>query len=193
MFGKWRPFPTWAAALLFGFSSALADRLPDAYGNQWGTLFQALPYVLTLIAVAGVIGRSIGPAAAAGRMRSSSSAQPAPPRLLGVLALLAIPVGVAASQRSRAYAARVALRRRSGRVRPGLARSCSRRARERHAASSPAAAARRERRPILGLVGPLVGVTRALALGFYGLLVCAQSSAAPAATLRRPCSRSGTA
>jgi ABC-type uncharacterized transport system permease subunit len=64
VFGKWRPFPTYAAALLFGFSSALADRLPTAYGNQWGTLFQALPYLLTLIAVAGVIGRSIGPAAA---------------------------------------------------------------------------------------------------------------------------------
>jgi ABC-type uncharacterized transport system permease subunit len=64
VFGKWRPFPTFCAALLFGFSSALADRLPIAYGNQWGTLFQALPYVLTLVAVAGVIGRSIGPAAA---------------------------------------------------------------------------------------------------------------------------------
>jgi simple sugar transport system permease protein len=64
VFGKWRPFPTYCAALLFGFSSALADRLPSAYGNQWGTLFQALPYLLTLIAVAGVIGRSIGPAAA---------------------------------------------------------------------------------------------------------------------------------
>jgi simple sugar transport system permease protein len=64
VFGKWRPFATWGATLLFGFSSALADRLPQAYGNQWGTLFQALPYVLTIIAVAGVIGRSIGPAAA---------------------------------------------------------------------------------------------------------------------------------
>jgi simple sugar transport system permease protein len=64
VFGKWRPFPTWGATLLFGFSSALADRLPTAYGNQWGTLFSALPYVLTLVAVAGVIGRSIGPAAA---------------------------------------------------------------------------------------------------------------------------------
>jgi general nucleoside transport system permease protein len=63
VFGKWKPFPTWGATLLFGFSSALADRLPNAYGNQWGTLFQALPYLLTLIAVAGVIGRSIGPAA----------------------------------------------------------------------------------------------------------------------------------
>ena len=64
VFGKWKPFHAWGAALLFGFSSALADRLPTAYGNQWGTLFQALPYLLTLIAVAGVIGRSIGPAAA---------------------------------------------------------------------------------------------------------------------------------
>jgi ABC-type uncharacterized transport system permease subunit len=64
VFGKWRPFPTWGAALLFGFSSALADKLPDGYGDQWGTLFQALPYALTLVAVAGVIGRSIGPAAA---------------------------------------------------------------------------------------------------------------------------------
>jgi simple sugar transport system permease protein len=64
IFGRWRPFGAFTATLVFGFSSALADRLPNAYGNQWGTLFQALPYVLTLIAVAGVIGRSIGPAAA---------------------------------------------------------------------------------------------------------------------------------
>jgi ABC-type uncharacterized transport system permease subunit len=64
IFGKWRPFPTWGATLLFGFSSALAGRLPSAYGANSGTLFQALPYLLTLVAVAGVIGRSIGPAAA---------------------------------------------------------------------------------------------------------------------------------
>jgi ABC-type uncharacterized transport system permease subunit len=63
IFGKWRPFGAFAAALLFGFSSALADRLPTAYGTASGTLFNALPYVLTLIAVAGVVGRSIPPAA----------------------------------------------------------------------------------------------------------------------------------
>jgi general nucleoside transport system permease protein len=63
IFGGWRPFGAYGAALLFGFSSALALRLPDAYGSSAGTLFQALPYVLTLIAVAGVIGRSIPPAA----------------------------------------------------------------------------------------------------------------------------------
>jgi ABC-type uncharacterized transport system permease subunit len=64
IFGRWRPFGAFGAALLFGFASAFAPRLEnvDAWAN-YGTLFQALPYVLTLIAVAGVIGRSIPPAA----------------------------------------------------------------------------------------------------------------------------------
>ena len=62
IFGRWRPGGALAAALLFGFSSALAQRLP-VFSPSAATLFQALPYVLTLIAVAGVIGRSIPPAA----------------------------------------------------------------------------------------------------------------------------------
>jgi ABC-type uncharacterized transport system permease subunit len=62
IFGNWRPFGAFAAALLFGFSSALAQRLPE-YSESGATLFQTLPYVLTLIAVAGVIGRSIPPLA----------------------------------------------------------------------------------------------------------------------------------
>jgi ABC-type uncharacterized transport system permease subunit len=62
IFGAWRPYGAFSACLLFGFSSALAQRLPE-YSGSAATLFQALPYVLTLIAVAGVIGRSIPPAA----------------------------------------------------------------------------------------------------------------------------------
>ena len=62
IFGNWRPFGAFGAALLFGFSTALAYRLP-VYSSNAATLFQALPYVLTLIAVAGVIGRTIPPAA----------------------------------------------------------------------------------------------------------------------------------
>jgi simple sugar transport system permease protein len=62
IFGNWRPFGTAAACLLFGFSSALAQRLPE-YSSSAAILFQALPYVLTLIVVAGVIGRSYPPAA----------------------------------------------------------------------------------------------------------------------------------
>jgi ABC-type uncharacterized transport system permease subunit len=62
IFGNWRPGGALAAALLFGFSSALAQRLP-VFSPSGAVLFQALPYVLTLIAVAGVIGRSRPPAA----------------------------------------------------------------------------------------------------------------------------------
>jgi len=62
IFGNWRPWGAAAACLLFGFSSALAQRLPE-YSDSAAVLFQALPYVLTLIAVAGVVGRSIPPAA----------------------------------------------------------------------------------------------------------------------------------
>lgn len=61
IFGNWRPFGAVAACLLFGFSSALAQRLPE-YSQSASVLFQALPYALTLVAVAGVIGRSIPPA-----------------------------------------------------------------------------------------------------------------------------------
>lgn len=60
--GNWRPFNAALIALLFGFSSALAQRLP-AYSESAAVLFQALPYVLTLVVVAGVIGRSYPPAA----------------------------------------------------------------------------------------------------------------------------------
>ncbi len=62
IFGSWRPFGALVACMLFGFSSALATSLQE-YSLSVSTLFEALPYVLTLVAVAGVIGRSIPPAA----------------------------------------------------------------------------------------------------------------------------------
>jgi simple sugar transport system permease protein len=62
IFGRWRPLGAFGAALLFGFSSALAFQLPT-YSQSGAVLFQALPYVLTLIAVVGLIGRSVPPAA----------------------------------------------------------------------------------------------------------------------------------
>jgi simple sugar transport system permease protein len=62
IFGGWRPLGALAGALLFGFSTALAQRLP-AFSESAAVLFQALPYVLTLVVVAGVIGRSRPPAA----------------------------------------------------------------------------------------------------------------------------------
>ncbi len=62
IFGNWRPAGAFAAAVLFGFSSAIALRL-QVYSPSAATLFNVLPYVLTLIAVAGVIGRTVPPAA----------------------------------------------------------------------------------------------------------------------------------
>lgn len=62
IFGNWRPFGAFAAAVLFGLSSAVALRL-QVYSASASTLFNILPYVLTLIAVAGVIGRTVPPAA----------------------------------------------------------------------------------------------------------------------------------
>jgi general nucleoside transport system permease protein len=64
IFGKWRPFGAFGACLLFGFASALAPQFQNVQSwQQYQVLFQALPYLLTLIAVAGLIGRSIPPAA----------------------------------------------------------------------------------------------------------------------------------
>jgi general nucleoside transport system permease protein len=62
IFGRWKPLGLFLATLLFGFGSALAQRLPE-FSPSAATLFQALPYVLTLVAVAGLVGRSVPPAA----------------------------------------------------------------------------------------------------------------------------------
>jgi ABC-type uncharacterized transport system permease subunit len=62
IFGKWRPGWAFAATLLFGFGFALAIPLQREAGIS-ENLISTLPYVITLIAVAGLIGRSIPPAA----------------------------------------------------------------------------------------------------------------------------------
>src|SRR3954464_6706577 len=62
IFGRWRPGAAFAGTLLFGFGSALAPKLA-VFSQSGAVLFQALPYVLTLIAVTGLVGRAIPPAA----------------------------------------------------------------------------------------------------------------------------------
>jgi simple sugar transport system permease protein len=79
IFGRWNPVGAFAAALLFGASDALGvafrsdpptgqlgdimlgfqQSAPSIYNN----FFSALPYVLTIIVLAGVVGRSTPPAA----------------------------------------------------------------------------------------------------------------------------------
>jgi ABC-type uncharacterized transport system permease subunit len=62
IFGKWRPGWAFAATLLFGFGFALSIPL-QREADVSSSLLATLPYLLTLIAVAGLIGRSIPPAA----------------------------------------------------------------------------------------------------------------------------------
>ena len=59
--GKWRPFPILFAALLFGLSSAVADRLGDVGLSP--DLLRTIPYVTCLVALVGFIGRATPPAA----------------------------------------------------------------------------------------------------------------------------------
>jgi simple sugar transport system permease protein len=63
IFGKWDPIRATLAALLFGFASNLQGVL-SVIGSPVPSQFMLmLPYVVTIFAVAGVVGRSRAPAA----------------------------------------------------------------------------------------------------------------------------------
>ena len=67
IFAKWRPVPAMFACLLFGFLDALSIRLQGTplplVGRVPVQFMQALPYVLTVILLAGFIGKAIPPRA----------------------------------------------------------------------------------------------------------------------------------
>jgi simple sugar transport system permease protein len=65
IFGRWRPGGVLAAALFFGVVRALANLLETRSGYSPSTLqlFKILPYAVSLLALAGVAGRSGAPAA----------------------------------------------------------------------------------------------------------------------------------
>jgi len=67
IFGKWRPVPALLACLMFGFLDAVAIRLQGVVlpgiGEVPVQLIQALPYVLTVVLLAGFIGRAVAPKA----------------------------------------------------------------------------------------------------------------------------------
>jgi len=68
IFAKWRPMYAMFACLLFGFLDALAIRLQGqqlpGIGEVPVQVFQALPYILTVILLAGFIGKAVPPKAA---------------------------------------------------------------------------------------------------------------------------------
>ncbi len=61
IFGKWTPLGSFGAALLFGFATALGIALQGTGISS--NLLQMLPYALTILALAGLVGRSTPPAA----------------------------------------------------------------------------------------------------------------------------------
>jgi simple sugar transport system permease protein len=67
IFGKWRPWPAFGACLLFGFLDAVAIRLQGvevaAIGQVPVEAIQALPYLLTVVLLAGFVGRATAPRA----------------------------------------------------------------------------------------------------------------------------------
>lgn len=66
IFGRWTPFGAYGASLIFGFSDALQARL-QVLGkaqvpipSEWLLI---LPYLVTMIVLAGVVGKTVAPAA----------------------------------------------------------------------------------------------------------------------------------
>ena len=67
VFAKWRPGPALLTCLLFGFLDAVAIRLQGVSVPPFGEVpvqaIQALPYLLTVVLLAGFVGRAVAPKA----------------------------------------------------------------------------------------------------------------------------------
>lgn len=65
VFGKWRPWPAMFACLLFGLLDAIAIRLQGValpgIGQVPVEAIQALPFILTVVLLAGFVGRASAP------------------------------------------------------------------------------------------------------------------------------------
>lgn len=61
--GKWHPIGALGASLMFGFATAVAQLMPNLTHAIPSQLVNMIPYVITIIAVAGFVGKSRAPAA----------------------------------------------------------------------------------------------------------------------------------
>jgi general nucleoside transport system permease protein len=64
IFGAWNPIYAFGAALVFGFSDAVQALLSILGVDVPPQLLNSVPYVVTIVVVAGLVGRVRGPAAA---------------------------------------------------------------------------------------------------------------------------------
>lgn len=64
IFGKWSPYGSFAAALIFGFADAIQGKMQNVLNVGIPPEFlQMAPYILTIVILAGAIGRAIPPKA----------------------------------------------------------------------------------------------------------------------------------
>jgi simple sugar transport system permease protein len=69
IFAKWRPWYALSACLLFGFFDAVGNRFQNIAVGEFIVpvqFMQALPYILVVIVLAGLVGRAIPPRAGGG-------------------------------------------------------------------------------------------------------------------------------
>jgi len=64
IFGKWMPFGAFGGGLLFGFSDALGQRFQFLGVPIPPQFLQMVPYFITIVVLAGLVGRAVGPKAA---------------------------------------------------------------------------------------------------------------------------------
>jgi simple sugar transport system permease protein len=63
IFGNWKPYPTMIACIVFALGNALQI---NAQGLAWhipNELYAMFPYILTMLALAGFVGKTVAPAA----------------------------------------------------------------------------------------------------------------------------------
>ena len=61
--GKWHPIGALGAAVMFGFAQAVAQLIPSLHSGIPSDLVNMIPYIITIVAVAGFVGKSRPPAA----------------------------------------------------------------------------------------------------------------------------------
>jgi simple sugar transport system permease protein len=63
IFGKWNPLGAFSASLLFGFADSLQVKMQILQVPIASEFLLMAPYILTMIVLAGVVGRAMTPAA----------------------------------------------------------------------------------------------------------------------------------
>ncbi len=63
IFGKWMPFGAFGASLIFGFAESLQGKLAILKVPIPSQFLLTAPYIATMIALAGLVGRAVAPAA----------------------------------------------------------------------------------------------------------------------------------